>query len=49
VLHSFNRVYDRGGVAPNGALIQDPSGNLYGTASSGGHGVGGVVFKVAAP
>lgn len=49
VLHSFNRVYDRGGVDPNGALIQDPSGNLYGTASSGGHGVGGVVFKVATP
>jgi uncharacterized repeat protein (TIGR03803 family) len=49
VLHSFNLEYDRGGVAPNGALIQDPSGNLYGTASSGGHGVGGVVFKVAAP
>ena len=49
VLQGFNRVYDRGGVDPNGALIQDPSGNLYGTASSGGHGVGGVVFKVAAP
>ena len=45
VLHSFNR----GGVDPNWALIQDPSGNLYGTASSGGHGVGGVVFKVTAP
>lgn len=49
VLHSFNFQYDRGGVGPNGALIQDPSGNLYGTTSSGGHGVGGVVFKVAAP
>ena len=49
VLNSFNREYDRGGVAPNGALIQDRSGNLYGTASSGGHGVGGVVFEVTAP
>ena len=49
VLHSFNYLYDRGGIGPNGALIQDPSGNLYGTTSSGGHGVGGVVFKVVAP
>lgn len=49
VLNSFNREYDRGGIAPNGALIQDPSGNLYGTAASGGHGDGGVVFKVTAP
>ncbi|MFY9986015.1 MAG: choice-of-anchor tandem repeat GloVer-containing protein [Chthoniobacterales bacterium] len=49
VLHSFNVLYDRGGVGPNGALIQDPSGNLYGTTFSGGDGVGGVVFTVTAP
>jgi uncharacterized repeat protein (TIGR03803 family) len=49
VLHSFNFQYDRGGVGPNGALIQDPSGNLYGTTSSGGAGVGGVVFTVTTP
>jgi uncharacterized repeat protein (TIGR03803 family) len=49
VLNSFNYQYDRGGIGPNGALIQDPSGNLYGTTSGGGHGVGGVVFEVTAP
>jgi uncharacterized repeat protein (TIGR03803 family) len=49
VLHSFNFEYDRGGVGPNGALIQDPKGNLYGITSGGGHGSAGVVFKVTAP
>jgi len=49
VLHSFNLVYDRGGLSPNGALIEDPKGNLYGTTGGGGPGGGGVVFKVASP
>jgi len=49
VLNSFNQQYDRGGTSPNGALIQDPSGDLYGTAGYGGHGGAGVVFKVTAP
>ena len=33
------------GSAPTAALIQDMAGNLYGTTSSGGHGLG-VVFKL---
>jgi uncharacterized repeat protein (TIGR03803 family) len=44
------------GIAPNGALIFDKSGNLYGTTSIGGSGSGcpyatgcGTVFKLAPP
>ena len=33
------------GSAPTAALIQDAAGNLYGTTSSGGYGLG-VVFKL---
>ena len=46
VLYSFTT-----GVAiPNGDLVADKAGNLYGTASSGGQGkVGGSVFKLAPP
>jgi len=40
--HSFNGA--DGGI-PTGALIQDAAGNLYGTTSSGGSGLG-VVFKL---
>jgi uncharacterized repeat protein (TIGR03803 family) len=32
---------------PVGSLIQDSTGHLYGTASSGGSGSWGVIFKVA--
>lgn len=35
------------GMAPMGSLIQDGSGNLYGTTYGGGQGGGGTVFKLA--
>jgi uncharacterized repeat protein (TIGR03803 family) len=35
------------GGAPQGNLIMDPSGNLYGTASSGGASGAGTVYEVA--
>lgn len=38
-----------GGYAPLGALIQDKSGNLYGTASSGGANSFGAVFELVKP
>ena len=47
VLHTFTGGAD-GGI-PTAGLIQDPAGNLYGTASTGGSGVpdhAGVVFKL---
>jgi uncharacterized repeat protein (TIGR03803 family) len=43
-LYSFQDASD-GGI-PNGGLIFDTSGNLYGTTSSGGAGGGGTVFKL---
>ncbi len=50
VLHSFERGQD--GANPLGGLTTDSSGNLYGTASSGGSGTNclggcGTVFKLA--
>jgi uncharacterized repeat protein (TIGR03803 family) len=44
VLHSFQGGND--GRMPNGSLIADGSGNLYGVTFKGGSG-GGVVFKLA--
>jgi hypothetical protein len=41
ILHAFTDGLDGG--EPNAGLTLDASGNLYGTAASGGH--GGVVFK----
>ncbi len=43
ILHTFTGHAD--GAAPFGGLVQDPSGNLYGTASQGGASNSGVVFK----
>jgi uncharacterized repeat protein (TIGR03803 family) len=43
VLHSFDGA---DGSLPNGYLIQDASGNLYGTTQIGGSGNSGVVFKL---
>jgi uncharacterized repeat protein (TIGR03803 family) len=45
VLHAFtNNGAD--GNNPNAGLVQDSSGNLYGTTISGGTGQSGIVFKV---
>lgn len=46
VLHAFN-FSGSGGYNPEGALILDPAGNIYGTASGSNRGQGfGVVFKL---
>lgn len=44
VLHFFK---SRSGALPNGNLIEDPSGNFYGTTVIGGASLGGTVFKLA--
>jgi uncharacterized repeat protein (TIGR03803 family) len=44
LLHSFGSGTD--GSAPDSNLIFDASGNLYGTASSGGAYAGGIVFQL---
>jgi uncharacterized repeat protein (TIGR03803 family) len=46
VLHSFTDGADGG--YPSAGVIEDSSGNLYGTACAGGTAGAGVVFKVAA-
>src|SRR6185437_10047295 len=43
-LHNF--VGGAGGVAPNGVLIRDRAGNLYGEALNGGFNNHGVIFKL---
>lgn len=45
-LHSFAGGSD--GSGPNGALIRDSAGNLYGTTSGGGTLYEGTVFRVSA-
>ena len=44
VLHAFTGGAD--GAVPNGPLVFDAKGNLYGTASSGGTGGNGTVYKI---
>ncbi len=44
-IHSFHPATD--GSAPDAELITDDNGNLYGTATSGGSGSAGTVFKVS--
>jgi len=44
VLHSFKDNSD--GTFPEGGLVRDASGNLYGTTSWDGHVNFGVVFKL---
>jgi uncharacterized repeat protein (TIGR03803 family) len=46
VLHSFSM--GRAGANPEGGMVRDPAGNLYGTTQFGGAGGQGVVFKVDA-
>jgi len=48
VLHEFNNDGSEG-VTPNGGLVLDPSGNLYGTTqeSSLSGGLGGTVFELS--
>lgn len=43
-LHSFTGSPD--GVSPNGPLLMDASGNLYGTTSAGGANTQGTVFEL---
>jgi uncharacterized repeat protein (TIGR03803 family) len=45
VLHAFTSGSD--GAYPQAALIRNASGNLYGTASSGGSSGEGIVFKIS--
>lgn len=45
VLHSFGGGPD--GVAPEGGLVRDQAGNLYGTTSRGGSGQGGTVYELS--
>jgi uncharacterized repeat protein (TIGR03803 family) len=49
ILHSFNDLNDTtgNGYAPHCRLVFDKSGNLYGTTSGGGHGLGGTVFELS--
>lgn len=44
VLHSFTAGAD--GIAPQGALVRDAAGNLYGTTPYGGTAGYGTVFKL---
>ncbi|MFZ0313832.1 MAG: choice-of-anchor tandem repeat GloVer-containing protein [Candidatus Korobacteraceae bacterium] len=46
ILHNFQ---GSDGIGPGGTLIADHSGNLYGTAGSGGANNGGVVFEMSQP
>jgi uncharacterized repeat protein (TIGR03803 family) len=47
ILHNFSNA-GGDGVHPNGALVQDSSGNFYGTTSLGGASNVGTVFKITA-
>ncbi len=44
VLHTFSAATDGG--TPNGALVMDAQGNLYGTTATGGPQRGGTVFMI---
>lgn len=47
VVHSFNNDGSEG-LGPNGGLVSDPEGNLYGTTEiSGSDGIGGTIFKLS--
>ncbi len=50
VLYSFcSQANCADGEYPNGGLIMDTSGNLYGTTESGGKGLNGIVFELTPP
>jgi uncharacterized repeat protein (TIGR03803 family) len=42
----FNKFSNRNGIEPQGNLARDANGNLYGTTTTGGTGVRGVVFRL---
>lgn len=44
VLFGFSGIAD--GASPEGGLVFDQKGNLYGTTQEGGEDVAGVVFKI---
>lgn len=44
-LHRFGN--DSDGISPEGGVVFDSSGNLYGTTSRGGTGGGGIVFELS--
>jgi uncharacterized repeat protein (TIGR03803 family) len=46
LIHSFVN-YAQDGAAPNGGLVLDTKGHLYGTTSGGGGAENGVVFRLA--
>jgi uncharacterized repeat protein (TIGR03803 family) len=46
LLHSFTGTQ---GAHPNGSLVADASGNLYGTTQAGGAGNAGTIFKLTKP
>jgi len=46
VIHAFNYMNTHDGYYPEGGLILDAQGNLYGTASYGGTAKYGIVFKL---
>jgi uncharacterized repeat protein (TIGR03803 family) len=48
VLHRF-RGRPGDGSGPNGGLVFDPKGSVYGTTDGGGNHEGGVVFRLAPP
>lgn len=47
VLHSFGGFSSPDGSRPNGGLVMDGSGNIYGTTYFGGHNCCGVVFELS--
>ena len=50
VLYSFcSQANCADGENPNGGLVMDASGNLYGTTQSGGKGLSGIVFELTPP
>lgn len=47
ILHSFSSgIGNQDGAVPFSGVILDSSGNLYGTTSDGGQGLGGAVFEI---
>jgi uncharacterized repeat protein (TIGR03803 family) len=46
ILHNFNAA-NNGGYSPNGGLVFDGSGNLYGTTAAGGSVAGGTMFELS--
>ena len=47
VIHSFNGLSHVDGSGPEGLLVADPAGNLYGTSVLGGDFGSGTVFELS--